>query len=132
GTCTCYVHVMATQISETRTERVVVLMTPSEKRAIAERARDAGLSTGEYMRLAAEFEAMSPLERDQLEFIAEELRAAVERTTETLDRLDAVSARASAINEDALREKYRREFEARDDIDWAGVAHALGLGHERL
>ena len=118
---------MATQPIETRSERVVVLMTPTEKRAISGRAKDAGLSLGEYMRLAADFETMSPSERQQLEFIAEELRGAVERTTATLDKLDATAARAAALDEDALRDKYRRELEAGIDIDWPGVAQFFGF-----
>lgn len=36
------------------TERVPVLMTPAEKRRVVAKARKAGLTTGEYMRRAAE------------------------------------------------------------------------------
>ena len=36
------------------TERVPVLMTPAEKKRVVARAKRAGLTTGEYMRRAAE------------------------------------------------------------------------------
>jgi hypothetical protein len=36
------------------TERVPVLMTPAEKKRVVSRAKKAGLTTGEYMRRAAE------------------------------------------------------------------------------
>lgn len=36
------------------TERVPVLMTPAEKQRVVSKARKAGLTTGEYMRRAAE------------------------------------------------------------------------------
>lgn len=115
---------MATQAAETRTERVVVLMTPSEKRAIAERARAAGLSVGEYMRLAAEFETLTPGEQAELDTLAKELRAATERTRATLERLEATASRV--IDEDALRARYRAEFDAMN-IDWGAVGERLGL-----
>ena len=116
---------MATQPSETRSARVVVLMTPSEKRALSERARDAGLSTGEYMRLAAEFGTITPAEEAELLALTEELAAANARLHMTFAKLEETARRADAIDEDALRARYRAEFEARNDIDWAGLAEML-------
>jgi hypothetical protein len=111
-------------VPEVRSERIVVLMTPREKRDLSARAREAGVSVGEYMRLAAEFETLSRDEKAQLETLVSDLRAATERTQATLDRLEATAARV--IDEDALRARSRAELEAMD-IDWASLGNRLGL-----
>jgi len=116
---------MATQLSETRSERVVVLMTPSEKRALAERAKEAGLSTGEYMRLAAEFGAMTPAEEAELTALSEEMASVNARLDATFAKLEETARRADEFDEEALRARYRAELEARADIDWATLAEML-------
>lgn len=115
---------MATQPVESRSERVVVLMTATEKRDVANKARSLGLSIGEYMRLAAEFGAMTSSERAAMEALTVELQAMNTRLADSFAKLEETSKRE--IDEDALRAKYRVELEAMD-IDWAGVADRLGL-----
>ncbi|CAN5335782.1 hypothetical protein BH10PSE13_BH10PSE13_06460 [soil metagenome] len=115
---------MATQPVESRSERVVVLMTATEKRDVVDKARTLGLSIGEYMRLAAEFGAMTSSERAELEALTTELQAMNESLAESFARLEETSQRE--IDEDGLRVKVRAELEVMD-IDWAGVADRLGL-----
>lgn len=44
---------MATQVLDTRTERMVVLVSASEKRRIADNARAASMTLSDYVRTAA-------------------------------------------------------------------------------
>jgi len=70
------------------TERIPILVTPSEKKQIARMARAAGLSMGEYLRRAAA--SFRPAEDDAL---LEGMIGQMAKTT----------ARASAAIDDALR-----------------------------
>jgi len=117
---------MATHPIETRSERVVVLMTPSEKRAATERARTAGVTLAEFVREAVdEFMPITAAQRAEMEYLTERLRETNDRTEAALNDIERRLA-APPIDEDVLRAKYRAEFEAMD-IDWAGVADRLGL-----
>jgi hypothetical protein len=111
---------MATNPANTRTERVVVLMTPSEKRDVAERALAAGVSTGEYMRLAAQFGAMSPAEQAELVALTQELDAMNARLDRSFASLESTANRV--IDEEALRARYRAEFEAWSEDDRSALA----------
>ena len=114
---------MATQLAETRSERVVILMTPTEKREVARRAGEAGLSISEFLRLSAELGAMTPAEQAEFVALTQELEAMNARLSATFAALEETSRRT--IDEDALREKYRAELEARTDIDWTALANFL-------
>ena len=69
------------------TERVPVLMTPAEKKRVVAKARKAGLTTGEYMRRAAE------------DFRPEDDHGALEAM---LEQMNEATARAEKAIEDAV------------------------------
>ena len=74
------------------TARVPVLMTETEKARIVKKAKDAGLTTGEYMRRAAE--SFRPHEEDEvLEGLLNQMLKATEMAEQAIDdALDYVSA----------------------------------------
>ena len=58
--------------------RLVVMMTPTEKRAIEARARTMSLTTSEFIRRAAhDYDEVDPTERVALELLADELEKTV-------------------------------------------------------
>ncbi len=66
------------------TERVPVLMTPAEKKRVVSRAKKAGLTTGEYMRRAAE--GYRPADDDKaLEAMIEEMNKATTSAEKAID-----------------------------------------------
>ncbi len=68
----------------TATERVPVLMTPVEKKLVVSKAKKAGLTTGEYMRRAAE--RYRPADDEQaLEAIIGEMNKATESAVKAID-----------------------------------------------
>jgi hypothetical protein len=79
--------------SERATERVAVLMTPTEKAAYADRASSLGLSLGQFFREAgvayagrsAEAETRSLAEAEALEAALRQLELSTSRTERTLD-----------------------------------------------
>jgi hypothetical protein len=73
------------------TERVPVLMTPAEKKRLVSKARKAGLTTGEYMRRAAE--GFQPSEDEQaLTSMIDEMNKATERAAQAIDEAMAFVA----------------------------------------
>ena len=119
---------MATQSSSARTERVVFLVSASEKRRIADNARLAEMSVSDFIRTAAEsYTEPTESERALMSDLLRTLEEANLRTDAALARLHAVEERASAFDEAAYRAKVRAELDARDDIDWDATADALGL-----
>ena len=65
-------------VASTMNARLVVMMTPAEKRAIESRARTLDLSTSELVRRAAQsYEEVSPEQEKMLEALAGELEEAV-------------------------------------------------------
>ena len=66
------------------TERVPVLMTPAEKKAVVSRAKKAGLTTGEYMRRAAA-SYRSPEDDEALEAMIDEMNKATESAEKAID-----------------------------------------------
>lgn len=120
---------MATQLSGARTERMVFLVSAAEKRQIAENARAASMTLSDYMRVAAErYAEPTDAERQMMSDLLATLEEANARTDESLARLAETQARAAAFDEEAYRAKVRAELEARDDLDWSGMAVVLGLG----
>jgi len=68
----------------TATERVPVLMPAKEKAQIAKRAKEAGLSVGEYLRRAAK--SFRPSEDDKaLEAMIDQMLKATERANRAID-----------------------------------------------
>ena len=66
------------------TERVPVLMTPAEKRRVVAKARKAGMTTGEYMRRAAE--GFRPEADDQaLEAMIEQMNQATANAEKAIE-----------------------------------------------
>ncbi len=66
------------------TERVPVLMTPAEKKRVVAKARKAGLTTGEYMRRAAE--GFRPDDDDKaLEAMIEQMNQATASAEKAID-----------------------------------------------
>ena len=66
------------------TERVPVLMTPVEKKNIVSRAKKAGITTGEYMRRAAE--SYRPTDDDKaLEAMIDEMNKATTNAEKAID-----------------------------------------------
>ena len=78
---------------ERATERVAVLMTPTEKAAYADRASSLGLSLGQFFREAgaaytarnAEAETRSLAEAEALEAALKQLERSTSRTEQSLD-----------------------------------------------
>ena len=71
-------------VATTATARVPVLMTETEKTRLVKRAKQAGLSTGEYMRRAAA--AFRPDEEDEvLEGLINQMAQATERAEQAID-----------------------------------------------
>jgi hypothetical protein len=117
---------MATQLSDPRSSRVVVLVSPSEKLRIAANAAAADMSISDFMRTAAErysepSEAEIVLLRDLLAQV-ETGRARVDRAWEALE---TVERRAAALDEDRYRAEVRAELLARTDIDWDALEKLL-------
>lgn len=66
------------------TERVPVLMTPAEKKRVVAKAKKAGLTTGEYMRRAAE--GFRPDDDDKaLEAMIEQMNQATASAEKAID-----------------------------------------------
>lgn len=80
----------------TATARVVVLMPQDEKERLAEEARQAGISVGEFVRRSvaghvsdAEFEAALEARRPEIEALLGELERSNERALRALDEAEA-------------------------------------------
>jgi hypothetical protein len=68
----------------TATERVPVLMTPAEKKFVVSRAKKIGITTGEYMRRAAE--GYQPdTDNQALEAMIDEMNRASENAEKAID-----------------------------------------------
>lgn len=69
------------------TERVTVLMTPGEKSALESKAREAGVSTGEFVRRSVEsFDPEAAEDLIQLAALAAELDRSNREASAALDR----------------------------------------------
>ncbi|WP_066722326.1 plasmid mobilization protein [Sphingomonas pituitosa] len=117
---------MATQLPETRSSRVVVLVSPEEKRRISANAEAADMTVSDFMRTAAErytepTEAEMALMRDLLA----QLEAANARTDAAFAQLDHARAAAAQFDEDAYRAQMREQLLADSSIDWNALSTAL-------
>ena len=119
---------MATQAADLRSDRVVVLVSPAEKRRISEDAAAAAMSVSDFMRTAAQNHfAPTEVEAALLKDVLADLESANERTRASFEALEAQMERSRAWDEVAYKDKVRAELEARDDIDWDKVAEFLGF-----
>lgn len=120
-----YMH-MATQLSDPRSSRVVVLVSPAEKRRIAANAEAADMSVSDFMRTAAErYSEPTPAEQALMGDLLAQLEAANARTDAAMAALEAARAAAEAFDEQACRAKIREELLARTDIDWNALSAAF-------
>jgi hypothetical protein len=121
-----YMH-MATQLSDPRSSRVVVLVSPSEKRRIAANAEAADMSMSDFMRTAAErYTEPTPAEQALMRDLLAQLELANARTETAMAQLEGSRTAAAAFDEDAYRAKVREELLARTDIDWDALSAMLG------
>lgn len=75
------------------TERVVVLMTPADKRRLEEKAKAAQLSIGEFVRRAVDAYDPSGEEAAEIDVVLGKIK---EMGDEILERLDAATAQVRA------------------------------------
>lgn len=123
-----YMH-MATQLSDPRSSRVVVLVSSAEKRRIAANAEAADMSVSDFMRTAAErYSEPTPAEQALMRDLLAQLEAANARTEAAMAALEAARANADAFDEQAYRARVREELLARSDIDWNALSAALSGG----
>ena len=91
----------------TATERVPVLMTPAEKKRVVSKANKAGMTTGEYMRRAAE--GYRPADDDKaLEAMIDEMNKATQNAETAIDDALAFVA-ASNKRIEAMEAKAKNE-----------------------
>ena len=120
-----YMH-MATQLSDPRSSRVVVLVSSAEKRRIAANAEAADMSVSDFMRTAAErYSEPTPAEQALMGDLLAQLETANARTETAMAALEAARAAAEAFDEQAYRAKIREELLARTDIDWNALSAAF-------
>lgn len=123
-----YMH-MATQLSDPRSSRVVVLVSPAEKRRIAANAEAADMSVSDFMRTAAErYSEPTPVEQALMRDLLAQLETANARTETAMNELEAARASAAAFDEEAYRAQVREELLARTDIDWNALSAMLAGG----
>jgi hypothetical protein len=99
---------MATQFKaefqETRSERLVVLVSPTEKRAIEARARSAKLSMSDFVRTSAQnYEEPTAAEMALLGDLLHRIDETDTRIDATFARIDAMRADEVAFDEDAYK-----------------------------
>ena len=89
-----------------RSARITVLMTPEEKALLEKRASKRGVSSGEYIRLAVDnFEKVSDKQEAELAALAAELKAAVPKIKEALERSSKTLQDLHRENEEFFRER---------------------------
>lgn len=89
-------------VREPVTERVITLMTPTEKSLLEKKAREIGISVGEFVRRSVDaYDPEEARELEQLAALAREFRRGAETASAAVDR-----ARA---NIDATIEELRRK-----------------------
>lgn len=112
--------------SETRSSRVVVLVSPEEKRRIAANAEAAAMSVSDFMRTAAErYTEPTEAERALMRDLLAQLESANARTEAALARLEATGEAAEAFDETAYRTRIRETLLADPAIDWDRLSAAL-------
>ncbi|PVX31190.1 plasmid mobilization protein [Sphingomonas pokkalii] len=117
---------MATQLPETRSSRVVVLVSPEEKRRIAANAEAADMTMSDFMRTAAErYTEPTDAEMTLMRDLLAQLEGANARTDAAFAQLDAARTTAAQFDEDAYRAQVREQLLADPSIDWDALSTAL-------
>lgn len=92
----------------TASERITVLVTTMEKKRIVKLAKDAGLSTGEFMRRAA-FACFTPAEEAVLEGMIEQMNKSTGQANAAIDDalafIAASNQRIAAMERNALNDR---------------------------
>ena len=80
-------------VREPVTERVITLMTPTEKSLLEKKARETGISVGEFVRRSVDaYDPEEALELEQLAALAAEVKRATARASAALDKALANTA----------------------------------------
>lgn len=117
---------MATQLPETRSSRVVVLVSPEEKRRISANAEAADMTVSDFMRTAAErYTEPTPAEMALMRDLLAQLEAANARTDAAFAQLEAARTAAAAFDEDAYRAQIREQLLADSSVNWDVLSTAL-------
>ncbi|WP_164847386.1 plasmid mobilization protein [Sphingobium algorifonticola] len=119
-----------------KTDRLTLLISPSDKAAINARADVLGISVSELVRRAAlDYDPDEAAARAELDVLLPQVTAAVARMHATFDRIEVNSARhreeMAYLRSDEYREKLQKDVWADPRIDWdwidalrAGALHA--------
>jgi hypothetical protein len=117
---------MATQLPETRSSRVVVLVSPEEKRRISANAEAADMTVSDFMRTAAErYTEPTPAEMALMRDLLAQLEQANARTDAAFEQLETARTAAAAFDEDTYRARMRDQLLADSSINWDALSTAL-------
>jgi hypothetical protein len=117
---------MATQLPETRSSRVVVLVSPEEKRRISANAEAADMTVSDFMRTAAErYTEPTPAEMALMRDLLAQLEQANARTDTAFEQLETARTAAAAFDEDTYRARMRDQLLADSSINWDALSTAL-------
>ncbi len=118
------IMLMLSYVRSMKSDRLTLLMAPRDKRAIAAKAKRAGVSASEYVRRAVlAYDRIDEIDAPQdLVDLVKELVRVTERTEKNLDR---ALSRADELQEflgreDERRAEVRRELEE-SGADWRGL-----------
>lgn len=111
-----------TDFPETRSERLVVLVSPTEKRRIEAAAKDAQMSLSDFVRGAAQnYADPSAAERAIIEELLKVINDGAERTDRALAKLEATNARAAAFDEAAYKRDLEAKWTKNGEPDWPTI-----------
>ena len=115
-----------TDFPETRSERLVVLVSPSEKRAIEARARRANLSLSDFVREVAQSDELpTEGEKVMLSELFAQIGALNSHVDHALERLEATEANADMFDEAAYKAKLEAEWTRNGEVDWDAIKAAF-------
>lgn len=115
-----------TDFAETRSERLVVLVSPTEKRAIEARARRANLSLSDFVREVAQSdEVPTEGEKAMLSELFAQIGSLNSHVDNALERMDATNAYANAFDEAAYKAKLEAEWTRDGEVDWDAIKAAF-------
>lgn len=118
---------MATQAADVRSDRLVVLVTKSEKLELAARAKFAGMTVSDFVRTAAErFDESAEMSPEVQAEMLREVEQVKARMQSTFDSLDQYLAERREPDGEAVRAAVHAELDAAP-IDWARFRSILGM-----
>ena len=118
---------MATRPDNIRDQRVVVLMSASEKRKLSRRASQAQMNLSEYVRSAASGYDATGASKDLMQNLLDDLQAAKNRLADTLAKFSEYENSRPEFDEKKCKADYIASFESDGSIDWDAVARNLGF-----